>query len=1351
MSRYYRAAFEYLSELPRKHRELVARTGEAGGYSWPSQCRGIGELLMFKLCSHALLGYLSNTSGSIGKVGDVEGLPGSGVGGGSGGVDRTSSTTSNSALADEAAVSTLRNHLLLFSDTKAFGTTQAASSGSASPGLTDDASIHCSWLIRQHRIFGILLEQRQKSLGSLGPNGAYGLLNGSSNAMGSVAAKSGFLSPAYFFSAAASLAMKRRRIAADLAAHRKEHPELFALPLSVEENLTSADGGGVRLVAPEFVGDIPQLLASDDGVNDNQSNASAGSQDEVRKRQEPQALASLRWYWKLEMDGLLQDPEAESKQKKQGGVQHLREITALLERATSHVQHVETLTGCGRSRKKAELLVALGNERLAAGNHADALDVLEKAAEVLAAFGPVTGLWAGLSVSLLQKMAACIRALIACDSRKREEKRQLRRRLSDICWKLLSKPNRELIGQRTRAALYQEVLDLVADRSGSQSSIVSEPLPQAHVVQGSIKQVLSVRPFFGAIRAEAAATVQLTVRVDSYLPAQLYISRLELKFRDAVVDSVVLENSSATPATLAARNSAAAAAEVVGNSRSDTASSRTNITIVRDNLCVSPNEPLIIVTAITLPDAATVAFSLGGLSAAGSASSMSTRSGGSSSGGSTSSTDGMLWLFCDSATVVAHTSCSDSGSKAVREFAFECPVERAPSAPTPATYSSTALAKLLVEGTARTRTGKGPIARSLGSSRRVGTDESAASVAKSSVNSVSSTPVLCPGVLSSGDVSLLETSPNSFVCYSTASTRLQPSLGYSEVLVHLPRGSLQLFDTKSLYSEGVRSHSNDSGERPPLQKRGHTSKRGKDDRGRGQRKFVNRRALSRREPATCPAWARSSVAMAAAKKRAQAKPELPSSVASAENLLVGVLQPLLLELRLPDPNDDFLDATVALSATVSTGDINSTSASVGNSDSDIRSEFFWTYDGDREGASEAFRPLAIGDDGQPSEQLPLSELKWQDVVITERGLDGDDYFDEDENGKPMPFVEVPLEDNYLTEGAITENSENKAEAQDQQQKKQKSRRRARRAWLPIWLKPRYPGQLRICAEVSYRPRSELVSYFAKSTLEIDATCGNPLAVTVSAASDCCHPCGLSPGHHILDQQSSRGGSSNDIDDVKEKSFATLLASQLATITVRITNTQPLPIVLHLVQTHLRPLADSSSQTDEHQKLLLPLPISNEFAGKDTSAKELNREASITLSEGDSYTAAFSVLTGSGRVLDDEKSFSGLPQPGDAKPIGTIQVHWTRGCENLIKDLPSSISSVSPSPSPPSSLSRYCWKPPASMRESTIGAIHSEFASALSGGEKPASSTSLLATCILDCPYAIAVEPPFDVKLSRPVR
>ena len=138
MSRYYRAAFEYLSELPRKHRELVARTGEAGGYSWPSQCRGVGELLMFKLCSHALLGYLSNTSGSIGNVGDVEGLPGSGVGGGSGGVDRTSSTTLNSAQADEAAVSTMRNHLSLFSDTKVFGTTQAASSGSASPGLTDD-------------------------------------------------------------------------------------------------------------------------------------------------------------------------------------------------------------------------------------------------------------------------------------------------------------------------------------------------------------------------------------------------------------------------------------------------------------------------------------------------------------------------------------------------------------------------------------------------------------------------------------------------------------------------------------------------------------------------------------------------------------------------------------------------------------------------------------------------------------------------------------------------------------------------------------------------------------------------------------------------------------------------------------------------------------------------------------------------------------------------------------------------------------------------------------------------------------------------------------------------------------
>ena len=216
--------------------------------------------------------------------------------------------------------------------------------------------------------------------------------------------------------------------------------------------------------------------------------------------------------------------------------------------------------------------------------------------------------------------------------------------------------------------------------------------------------------------------------------------------------------------------------------------------------------------------------------------------------------------------------------------------------------------------------------------------------------------------------------------------------------------------------------------------------------------------------------------------------------------MVGVLQPLLLELRLPDPNDDFLDATVALSATVvSTGDINSTSASVGNSDSDIRSEFFWTYDGDREGASEAFRPLAIGDDGQPSEQLPLSELKWQDVVITERGLDGDDYFDEDENGKPMPFVEVPLEDNYLTEGAITENSENKAEAQDQQQKKQKSRRRARRM-VADWLKPRYPGRSG-SAPKSATVRAATSVVLCREHSEIDATCGNPLAVTVSAASD----------------------------------------------------------------------------------------------------------------------------------------------------------------------------------------------------------------------------------------------------------
>ena len=156
----------------------------------------------------------------------------------------------------------------------------------------------------------------------------------------------------------------------------------------------------------------------------------------------------------------------------------------------------------------------------------------------------------------------------------------------------------------------------------------------------------------------------------------------------------------------------------------------------------------------------------------------------------------------------------------------------------------------------------------------------------------------------------------------------------------------------------------------------------------------------------------------------------------------------------------------------------------------------------------------------------------------------------------MPFVEVPLEDNYLTEGAITENSENKAEAQDQQQKKQKSRRRARRAWLPIWLKPRYPGQLRICAEVSY-VRAATSVMLCQSTLEMTLL-GKPARCDSECCSDCCHPCGLSPGHHILDQQSSRGGSSNDIDDVK-KSFVTLHASQLATITVRITNTQPLPM------------------------------------------------------------------------------------------------------------------------------------------------------------------------------------------------
>ena len=164
---------------------------------------------------------------------------------------------------------------------------------------------------------------------------------------------------------------------------------------------------GIRLVAPEFVGDIPQLLASDDGVNDNQSNASAGSQDEVRKRQEPQALASLRWYWKLEMDGLLQDPEAESKQKKQGGVQHLREITALLERATSHVQHVETLTGCGRSRRRQS---CSPRQRTARGRKSCRRWTSLRRLRSFCCIWTGDRLWAGLSVSVLQKMAACMRA-----------------------------------------------------------------------------------------------------------------------------------------------------------------------------------------------------------------------------------------------------------------------------------------------------------------------------------------------------------------------------------------------------------------------------------------------------------------------------------------------------------------------------------------------------------------------------------------------------------------------------------------------------------------------------------------------------------------------------------------------------------------------------------------------------------------------------------------------------------------------------------------------------------------------------------------------------------------------------
>merc|ERR1711938_359626 len=102
---------------------------------------------MFKLCAYALAGN----------------FPGGEGGGGEGAAEAASRASSGkltdhappSVQADEVAVSTVRSHLALFKSLSTFGPT-----ANSRHGTSDDASLHCRWLVRQHVLFGLLLERR---------------------------------------------------------------------------------------------------------------------------------------------------------------------------------------------------------------------------------------------------------------------------------------------------------------------------------------------------------------------------------------------------------------------------------------------------------------------------------------------------------------------------------------------------------------------------------------------------------------------------------------------------------------------------------------------------------------------------------------------------------------------------------------------------------------------------------------------------------------------------------------------------------------------------------------------------------------------------------------------------------------------------------------------------------------------------------------------------------------------------------------------------------------------------------------------------------------------------------------
>ena len=1039
--------------------------------------------------------------------------------------------------------------------------------------------------------------------------------------------------------------VRRREAAFTLAQKQKDRPQDFAIP--------EGDSQVMRL-PPTFVGDSPRVIGWPTTPQETD--------------------LSTRGLWQKELNE-----------------DHLALATSAIARV---VKEVEKGAAGGLSennprkrRKRVQLLSLLGGEQLAAGKHAEALNLLGQA---LSLGGAELFKWPSLNLRLLLQMRTCAVAL------------DKRRELLELSWRLLAKPYQPFLKAHDRKTIAKDLFAALSSKPASSSSpaaltaiddgsdgseVNSSDDGDDEVVvkaaRGSPREVMEVQPLFRKVREECGLTVAVTLRVDSWLPVPVHLESAELVF----------EGDAAPPATIL--DTATEVQRDALNTKSSDGSEQalTSAPVAVDNgwLVVWPKQPLVATAQVTLPTSA-----------------------------ETSWVD--HWLSCNLVRLTTSYPRADGGRTKV---VFVVGVARDQCAPSPADYPPRLLANLTepmddiprhLKSIAFAAEKKATEAKEFAATRAAQQASASSHVplGHHAIHMVKPKGSLAIRPLSStsaqgSDIAAGAKKPPSPVAPlgSLMVGCLQPML----LELSLPANASDAFLDPTL-ELGLSAPSNSQAGAPL------SSTQGSSNSGSNQ---------GRTSGGSVAALAAAAAGMT---RLLDGSAPLDPSVTSLQSSAPLTLPPPALQAlaALPLPSHDVASSLTPQEwAAMSESDALAEKENLERAQSVVKvarqassalakewGTFFWSMNSE----SGLAQPIDVdASSNQPSEAQPLSQVTWTTVG-------------EGSKGRRVALVPVWVRPSQAGRLCISSRVSYRPRADHPHRVEVVCAFEVRCIHpLKVDLAPatasKHPcgvvGSLELKHEPAYMTKLEaLVASRNEGKVAIGPATDAVAAPSVTSLNNL-----LPPAAQAVVVPSATAPSSSSttaaaaVGAAPEATAVAVHAEAPGICRVRVTNQHELPLVVHAIRLQ-RPSGTES------ESLLL----------------RSTRNGGIMLHAGDSYTAQFSFVAAPAAPGSTHETWS--LEPTDAQPLGAVEVEFARACDVLVEAGGSAEESIAE----PLSISNDL--PTWSLPSAALQAAAFSNTSVSSNGDNSNGTESLLAQLVVDCPWIVSVAPPFQVACQRPV-